>query len=149
MIELFNNLVDLLIENKLIIMSFLAYKAIGYLSNKIDISSYSYEGKDDLLNDVKIVWFNADYSKSYNENKKIKSYYNLFYRFKIDIEYFNNSKPPLKNHIHILNRYEILFLDRIRLISFFLREYIYKSPRKKELPKWFLRTYIFPNTIFI
>ena len=131
----------------IIIMTFI-YKIIEYLSKKIDISSFHYEGFDDNGNDVKIVWFNADYKKG--------KYKNLYYRFKVDIKYFKNKKNPLKDHIIIINRNDILFFDKIKLLYFFIKEYIksilcdkMNAKIDKILPVWFLNTYIFPNTIFI
>jgi hypothetical protein len=146
-IECFINLItDIIIENKLIIMGFFIYKIIGYLSNKINISSYSYDGGDDLGNDVKVKWFNANYLTQ-----------NLFYRFEVDIDYFQNKKPKIKGYVIIINRNDILFFDKLKLIYFFLSEYtkdliclkIKANRSEKKLPLWFLRTYIFPNTIFI
>lgn len=130
MIEcLFKFIEELLVENKILIMSYLIYQLISYLSSKIDISSFSYNGKDSNENIVDIFWFNAKNNNTLNSNGNIERYENLYYRFKIDIVYFNptnnpTNKPKLTGHILILNKRDILFIDRIKILYFFTCEYI-------------------------
>lgn len=142
LLSIYNFIFDNL--DKITIIILIMYKIIDYLSKKIEIEKYSYQGNDNSSNDVKIICFNLkDISND--------GYKNLYYRFKVDINYFNNNKPPLNNHILILNRNEIEFFDKIKFIKWMLKEHLLNKickNRDKKLPYFLVRIYIFPNTIF-
>lgn len=135
---------DFIFENKLLIMTFIIYKLIDILSKKIDIKEYIYEGQDELCNNVKIVCFNLNDESIENFNNKKRRYKNLYYRFKIEVKN--------KTHFIVINRNEIEFFDKIRLIKWMMIEHILNKickNRPKILPFFLVKVYIFPNPIFI
>lgn len=148
LIDFLNYSKDLIFENKILFMTFFLYKLIYILSKYINIVDYSYIGTDDNLNEVKIRCFNLK-DKSNDGNNKYK---NLYYRFSVDINYFNNNKPPLNNHILIVNRNDIELSDKVKFLFWMCKELIFRkicACREKKLPYFIVKIYIFPNTIFI
>lgn len=106
----------------ILILSYLLYRIIQYMFKKLNIRDYSYNGNDENADNVEIIWFSE---KDISGNKSI-------YRFK-------DNKSSL---LIFINKYEITFCDKIRLICYFHKS---KNKSKKELPEFFVKKYIFPK----
>lgn len=160
-LELMEKIISVLLP--LISLS-VVYWLYQYLSRRINIRDYEWEGMDLLCNDIKIILFNFDKNTVENKNNKfIKTPNNKIY-FKVFVQIF---KEGLREYIEInpkdrstfdkdliilVNKKDICFTDNLRFILWFWWRILldkWTKNRNKKLPNFIVKTYVLPNEFLI
>lgn len=152
-----------------LLLSFLVcwifFKIVEYLTNKISIIDYVYSGKDMLGNKVKIIWYFSENSKNIKGNK----YPNNKYYFKVYTKFVKSNEKdedsvlnvsPLEididdintydfSTIVIINKNEMCFKTRIKLIRWLFLNFYRKKPEPKNLPSFLVEPHIFTDALYL
>lgn len=122
----YNFVIDNVFTTLNLLLSYLIYRVINYIFKKLKIKNYTYDGDDENLNKIEIVWFSE---KDISGNDKI-------YRFK-------DKKSSL---LIFVNKNDISFQDKIKMLIFFTKR---KNRFDKKLPEFLIKKYILPQLTLI
>jgi hypothetical protein len=140
------------------------YWLYQYLSRKIDIRGYEWEGQDLRGNDVKIILFN--FNKNTEErinNGVIKTHNNKIY-FKTYLQIFKEGLSDSKkidtkdketfdiDIVVLVNKTDISVFNNLKFIFWFIWQVFLDKTTKnrvKRLPDFIVKTYVLPNEFLI
>lgn len=130
MVSFFENVISFMLDNIFtllnVFLSVLIYRLIRHLFKKLDIKNYVYEGEDERLDKVEIVWF-SEQDMSSNDN---------IYRF----------KDKISSLLVFINKNDISFIDNLRMLIFF---YATRNRNANKLPDFLIKKYVFPQLTLI
>jgi len=143
-----------------ILIGWIFFKLVEYLTSKISIRDYKYNGEDSVLNTVKVIWY-------YSENKKLingTKYSNNKYYFKIFTQFFKvgmydviiiddkNGTTYDFSTIVIFDKREMGLKTRFKLIKWLIFEWVknkIEPTRKKDLPNFLIEPYILTDALYL
>lgn len=148
-----------------ILIGWLFFKLVEYLTKKISLRDYEFEGDDLVGGRVKVVWYFADNTRKISGIK----YSNDKYYFRVYTQFFKGEEgktvvySPVSINIEdkssfdfativIFNKKEMSLKTRFKLLKWLIGEWIknkIEPSRKKVLPKFLIEPHVFTDALYL
>jgi hypothetical protein len=136
------------------------FKLIEYLTYRISIKDYEYNGSDLLGGDAKVIWLFSGNNRNINGVKYAndKFYFKVYTQsFKVGMSKvidIDTKKEETYDYstIVIFNKNEMGLITRCKLIGWLISEFIknkIEPNRSKILPKFLIEPYVFTDSIYL